>query len=533
MTMPQSAQQMIHELSSAGLLSSAEVTHFNQEVAMGAEALIDRLLQDSRITPYQARKFLAGQSADICFGDYIVLEELGRGGMGTVLLARHRRMDRKVAIKILSVNAFDTEASIARFYQEVKVAAQLTHPNIVTAYDAGEHNGFHYLVMEYVPGHDLAHVLEQLGPIPVNLAVDYIAQAAKGLEYAHRKGIIHRDIKPSNLLLNDEGTVKILDMGLARLGHGIGGRDEPSVHLTTTGQVMGTIEYMSPEQAEDTRLADARSDIYSLGCTLYRLVTGKAPFARDTMVKTILAHRESPIPNLSSSINPAMARIEPLFRAMVAKNPDDRIQTSTALIQKLERLSQELDTPSVSEIVETDIEVVDTGRSSSADQPTLVRDSIAADEISFTSDVIESDVDLRCEPASAGQGNRTGSDPGVDHPTRSSITSTTPTVSTPISEPGQNGSHDSWSPVKPHRGRLILFMGIASLLFAFVPCLHVLGLILAVVTWIYARSDLREIQAGTRDPGGNTLTQAGRVLAIVACIIGGLWTLSPLLALGQ
>ena len=343
--MPQSAEKLLNELTAAGILSADEVTQFEQEIAVGVEALLDRLVADERITRYQAEKFLAGKSSDIYFGDYIVLEELGRGGMGTVLLARHRRMDREVAIKILPVTVLESETAVARFYQEVKVAAQLKHPNVVHAYDAGEHHGFHYLVMEYIRGHDLSRVLEQLGPVPPQMALDYIEQAAQGLEYAHRKGVVHRDIKPSNLLLDDEGEVKILDMGLARIGRGAGIGQEASLHLTTTGQVMGTVEYMSPEQAEDTRVADARSDIYSLGCTLYRLVTGQSPFSRDTVVKTILAHRESPIPLIATGDNPAMSFLNPLFQRMVAKNPDDRFQSAGELLVEIRNTRERLDRP--------------------------------------------------------------------------------------------------------------------------------------------------------------------------------------------
>ena len=313
--MAPSAEQILHELTQAGLLSSDEVTQFDAEIQVGVEALLNRLIELGHITRYQADKFAAGEASDICFGEYLVLEELGRGGMGTVLLARHRRMDREVAIKILPITALESEAAVARFYQEVKVAAQLSHPNIVHAYDAGEHHGFHYLVMEYVRGHDLARVLEQLGSLPTSLAVDYVQQAAAGLEYAHSKGIVHRDIKPANLLLDDVGTVKVLDMGLARLS-GIG-PTEQSLHLTATGQVMGTVHYMSPEQAEDTRSADHRSDIYSLGCTLFRLVTGRSPFAEDTVVKTILAHREAPIPSINESSGSSANGLDLIFQRMV------------------------------------------------------------------------------------------------------------------------------------------------------------------------------------------------------------------------
>ena len=503
--MPESAQKVLSELTNAGLLSSDEVTKYDDFVKVGVEALLERLVEEKRITEYQARKFLAGESSDIYFGDYVVMEELGKGGMGTVLLAKHRRMEREVAIKVLPVTALESEASVARFYQEVKVAAQLTHPNIVHAYDAGEHHGFHYLVMEYVRGHDLAHVLDQLGPIPAHLALDYIQQAAKGLEYAHRKGVVHRDIKPSNLLLDDEGVVKILDMGLARLGQsGIGGH-EVSRHLTTTGQVMGTVEYMSPEQAEDTRVADARSDIYSLGCTLYRLVTGIAPFARDTVVKTILAHRESPIPNLSATQVPGLAPIDGLFRKMVAKNPDDRIQTSTQLIQEITRLTDHVDFEKSCEIVDIDIEVIQKGESPS-DFPTVYKSnpsSAKSPDIEYQSEVVPN------TPSG-----------GPKHATSNSVGQSPPVVGYPsanlTSDQTNHTSQPQYIIGKSHRGGLILTMGIFALLLS-AP--YVIGIPLQILTWILAKRDLKEMNDGMRDPDGRTLTKTGRILSMVGFAI--------------
>ena len=334
--MSESALKVFHELTSAGLLASDAATQYSEEMASGADALLEKLVVEKVITAYQSDKFKKGLASDICFGDYIVITELGRGGMGTVLLARHRVMDRKVAIKILPVTALESASAVARFYQEVKVAGKLTHNNIVHAYDAGEHRGFHYLVMEYVDGHDLAQVVNEIGALPLSLAIDYLKQAAMGLEYAHGQKVVHRDIKPSNLLLDKQGVVKVLDMGLARVG--TGDLEEQSLHLTTTGQVMGTVEFMSPEQAEDTRLADARSDIYSLGCTFYRLLANRGPYSRDTVVKTILAHRGDPIPKLPVQGDPDFGKAQIVFEKMVAKKPDDRYQTVTALIQDLERI---------------------------------------------------------------------------------------------------------------------------------------------------------------------------------------------------
>ena len=335
--MSESAQKVISELTSAGLLSSDRMTDYSGQADAGIEVLLSKLVQDGHITSFQSDKLKAGKSSDIYFGDYVVIDKLGQGGMGTVLLAKHRRMDRLVAIKILPITVLESKEAVARFYQEVKVAAKLTHPNIVHAYDAGEHHGFHYLVMEYVPGYDLAEVLSQLGPIPLSMALDYLKQACKGLDYAHRKGIVHRDVKPSNILLSDEGDIKILDMGLARICDST--FNQAMTQLTTTGQVMGTVEYMSPEQAEDTRQADQRSDIYSLGCTLYRLLTGKSPFTRDTVVKTILAHRTDSIPSLNTGL-PENDSVNQLFQKMVAKQPEDRFQTVSELMEAIECVEQ-------------------------------------------------------------------------------------------------------------------------------------------------------------------------------------------------
>jgi len=243
-------------------------------------------------------------------------------------------MDRVVALKTLSVASIKPD-TIQRFFREVKAAARLAHPNIVTAYDAGEHAGTHYLVMEYVLGRDLAAIVKEKGALPLRLAIDYVQQTARGLAYAHEHGVVHRDVKPGNLLLNQEGMVKILDMGLARLNENP--IDAPvAMDITGTGQILGTIDYMSPEQAEDVHSADHRSDIYSLGCTLFYLLTRRPVYAGETVVKRILAHRDDPIPSVLELRPDCPEILDATICRMLAKRPEDRPQAMSEIIEELE-----------------------------------------------------------------------------------------------------------------------------------------------------------------------------------------------------
>lgn len=272
-------------------------------------------------------------------GNYRILATLGEGGMGVVLKAQHIRMERIVALKVLRGQATESPAAIKRFQQEVKAAARLVHPNIVTAYDADEVQGVHFLVMEFVDGQNLADYLAARGRLELTQTIDFITQTATGLAYAHSQGIVHRDIKPGNLLVNKEGMIKILDMGLASIRETRDSADAASgdVHadVTQANQLLGTFDYMPPEQAEDPRKVDSRADVYSLGCTLYRLLSGQLPYRGDSPIKKIIAHRDHPIPSLREARADIPGEVDRIAQKMMAKRADDRYQTMAELLQDL------------------------------------------------------------------------------------------------------------------------------------------------------------------------------------------------------
>ena len=525
----ESALKVLHELTAAGLLSSDAVTRFSTEIESGADALLDKLLAEEVITQWQADKFRAGQASDIVLGDYLVLRELGRGGMGTVLLARHRRMDREVAIKVLPVTAMESESAVARFYQEVKVAAKLIHPNIVHAYDAGEHHGFHYLVMEYVEGHDLAHVTHEIGPLPLSMALDYTRQAAVGLKWAHGEKVIHRDIKPSNLLLDSKGNIKILDMGLARGSGSNGSLDGKSIHLTTTGQVMGTVEFMSPEQAEDTRLADERSDIYSLGCTFYRLLSKAGPFSRDTVVKTILAHRNEPIPQLPDSGDPYQSGAQYIFEKMVAKLPEDRYQEVDELLEDLDRI-EELDFQEpVVHLKDKDVVEINENSTVVETRPAPTSPSVSVAQVVPNTAVairIEDDGSITNLPSSANVIDLSGNDlahiapsvPGLAPNKDFENAPTSAAVNTTPSQANVFRIEDD----KPARG-LPLIAGLVGGLILLSVSVSVFGLatmIIGIVVWWVAGRHLKQMKRGIRGVDKTPMTKIARYGGIALVILG-------------
>jgi len=342
------ANEFYFALCDSRLLSTEQVESLNavrpHESVDGA-SWIAGLVGRGFLTDFQAEQLLAGQTDSLILGQYRLLGRLGVGGMGHVYKAEHVVMKRVVALKVIAAHLVTDASAVARFHHEVELAARLSHPNIITAHDAAEANGLHFLVMEYVEGIDLAGLLKENGPLPLVEACEYIRQAALGLQHAHAHGLVHCDIKPANLLLRRgmtsapgvfaEPLVKILDFGLARLA----GSPSKSVAILSgcgdSPDFAGTPDYTAPEQAWDCLAADIRSDLYGLGCTLYHLLTGQPPFPGGTWSEKVFHHHFDPAPPVTGLRPEVPQAIACVVHRLLAKSPGERYQEPIEVAEAL------------------------------------------------------------------------------------------------------------------------------------------------------------------------------------------------------
>lgn len=331
-------QQLLRNVVQSGLLSEPDVNRFDAENAdLDMLALSQRFVSAGLLTNYQLELICQGLMAELKIGNYEILDRLGVGGMGTVYKARHRRMKRVVALKVLLSKYCRDEAFVARFQREVETIAKLGHPNIVMAYDADESESGHFLVMEFVEGRDLSSLVQKKGPLDFASAIDFVRQTALGLAYAHSMNVIHRDIKPANLLCDKYRTVKITDLGLARISVDT---DQPTegTGITQTGFALGTPDFMPPEQALDPQSLDHRADIYSLGATLFYLLTGRAMYPGPSVMAVLLQHRDSPIPSIVDFRPDVPPELDAVFHKMVHKHPHDRFASMAEVVGALDAI---------------------------------------------------------------------------------------------------------------------------------------------------------------------------------------------------
>jgi serine/threonine protein kinase len=317
-------------------LLEAETIAACRAAAGNDEALSNHLLGQGLLTRFQVRQLRAG-ATNFTVGKYVITDCIGRGGNGIVFKARHRLMRRFVALKTIDTRSLHhANEALARFRREIDIVSRLEHPHVVRALDVLQTRTHTYLVLEFVGGQDLGAVVKERGPLPIHVAVQYALQAARGLQYAHSQGIVHRDLKPANLLLTKEGVVKLSDLGLAKLYQG---NDDSS--LTMKGLCLGTPEYMAPEQAEDSHAADPRSDLYSLGATLFHLLTGQLPVQGNSYLhrlQYLLTAPPKPLAQVLPNAPPLLAAIVDRLRE---RDPAQRPASAAEVIALLEPFCRE------------------------------------------------------------------------------------------------------------------------------------------------------------------------------------------------
>ncbi|MFL5331187.1 MAG: serine/threonine-protein kinase [Gemmataceae bacterium] len=335
---PVSADQFLKALRSSGLLDPIDLVAFMADVPQDdrrySPALAAALVRRGLLTRFQARQLLMGASKGLVLGPYRILAMLGRGGSGKVYLARDTRMEKAVALKVLPPHkAREEERHLTRFQREMELAHEVDHPNVAKAYEAGVSGGVHYIALEYVPGKTLSMNVVAGGPLKPDVAARVFAEAADGLAHAHERGLIHRDVKPSNLMITPAGHAKLLDLGLAMRP---GEKGDAQV-FGGRGYVVGTMDYVPPEQTRDASAVDERSDIYGLGATLFYALTGRPPFPGGTGKEKIARHRREEPPRVDEYNADVPDDLADLVDEMLSKHAENRPPSAAAVRDRLQR----------------------------------------------------------------------------------------------------------------------------------------------------------------------------------------------------
>lgn len=330
-----SLEEFIDIFTRSGLLDDSIWQRWSAENAprfASSQEMAESLVKEGLITPWQRDKLLEGKTKVFFLGRYKILGQLGAGAMGAVYLAEHVVMRHRVAIKVMASRLQGSTRHVERFQREARATAAVNHPRIVRAFDVEMSGETPYLVMEYVEGDDLQKVVHRGGVLPIDEAAEYIRQTAEGLHAAHQAGLVHRDVKPSNILVDKAGQIRILDLGLARLEAG----EEASLTMMHNSRALGTVDYLAPEQARDSHGVDARADIYSLGCTLYFLLTGHPPFDEGTISQRLLAHQTKEVPNVRELRPEVPADLATICHKMLVKERSRRFQSAADVAAALQ-----------------------------------------------------------------------------------------------------------------------------------------------------------------------------------------------------
>jgi eukaryotic-like serine/threonine-protein kinase len=343
MPAPITADEFVDLVRKSGVVDTKRLTTYLVEfrgtgtIPAEPPKLAGLMVRDGILTIFQAEQILQGKWRRFTIGRYNVLERLGSGRMASIYLCNYPGMSRRVAVKVLPTSRAEDSSSLERFYREARVLAALRHPNIVRAYDLDQDDKLHFLIMEYVDGSSLQEIVEKAGPLDVSRAAHYIRQAALGLQHIHEIGVVHRDIKPDDILVDRGGIVKIIDMGLARF-------DQEGIKVSAgryDDYVLGTPDYIAPEQALDPHGVDIRADIYSLGATFYFCLTGRPPFGEGTSAQKLIWHQTRRPESIRQLRLEVPMRLATLIEQMMAKDPAQRPQTPQEIADALAPLTVE------------------------------------------------------------------------------------------------------------------------------------------------------------------------------------------------